>query len=212
MANAVLDGADCIMLSGETAKGQYPLQSVTVMSTIAREAESAVHHRQLFDELRSAQTKVRDPTRDTALAAAEAAINSLAACIVVTTDTGRSAVYLAGFRPRCPVIAISRDLAVSRQLHLHRGVFPVWDNDDPLPVWVDDMDRRIQRGLKEAWRRGVVEGGAYIVVVTGWRSGPGSTNTVRIIQLPEYADAPSDLYVLRSRSANRITTVTEEEP
>lgn len=204
VANAVLDGADCIMLSGETAKGKYPLEAVRTMASISREAESAIHHRQLFSELRALQPAFRYPQRDAALAAVEAAITSLAACILVTTDTGRSAVLLAAFRPRCPIMAVSRDPVVARQLHLYRGVYPVLDGDPVLAVWVDDMDRRLQLGLGDAWQRGIVQGGAYVVVVTGWRPGPGSTNTVRIIQVPQQSAPPRDLHVLRQHAARPL--------
>jgi pyruvate kinase len=187
VANAVLDGADCVMLSGETAKGMYPLQTVEVMHKIAREAESAVYHKQLFDELRLLTPRPTDITHTTGLAAVEASVNCLAAAILVITTTGRSAYLIAAYRPRCPILAVTKDAMVARQLHLYRGVFPIHYTAASLRDWKDDMDARINYALDMAWDRAMVKAGTPIVLVTGWKAGAGSTNTVRVISMPERA-------------------------
>lgn len=185
VANAILDGADCVMLSGETAKGSYPLQAVEVMHNISREAESAVYHKQLFEELRLLTPRPTDITHTTALAAVEASINCLAAAIITITTTGRSAQLMAAYRPRCPILAVSRDAQTSRQLHLHRGVFPIHYKEARVSDWTEDMDLRISAAIETGYDCHLLKAGAPIVVVTGWRSGAGFTNTIRIIKTPE---------------------------
>jgi pyruvate kinase len=89
VANAVLDGADCIMLSGETAKGDYPIECLRMMHTIAREAESAVYHKELFESLRSSHVNMGYKVNSVAIAAVEASFHSLATAIVVLTTSGQ---------------------------------------------------------------------------------------------------------------------------
>ncbi|XP_060258547.1 pyruvate kinase PKLR isoform X3 [Ovis aries] len=181
VANAVLDGADCIMLSGETAKGSFPVEAVKMQHAIAREAEAAMYHRQLFEELRRAAPLSRDPTEVTAIGAVEAAFKCGAGAIIVLTTTGRSAQLLSRYRPRAAVIAVTRSAQAARQAHLCRGVFPVLYREPPEDIWADDVDRRVQFGIDSGKLRGFLHSGDLVIVVTGWRPGSGYTNIMRVL-------------------------------
>ncbi|KAH0515224.1 Pyruvate kinase PKLR [Microtus ochrogaster] len=183
VANAVLDGADCIMLSGETAKGSFPVEAVKMQHAIAREAEAAVYHRQLFEELRRAAPLSRDPTEITAIGAVEAAFKCCAAAIIVLTTSGRSAQLLSRYRPRAAVIAVTRSAQAARQVHLSRGVFPVLYREPPEAIWADDVDRRVQFGIESGKLRGFLRVGDLVIVVTGWRPGSGYTNIMRVLTI-----------------------------
>uniref|UniRef100_A0A9J7X5Z1 Pyruvate kinase n=2 Tax=Cyprinus carpio carpio TaxID=630221 RepID=A0A9J7X5Z1_CYPCA len=184
VANAVLDGADCIMLSGETAKGEYPLESVRMQHQIAREAEAAMFHRQVFEELRRTTHLTRDPTESVAIGAVEASFKCCASAIIVLTKTGRSAQLLSRYRPRAPIMALTRNGQTARQLHLYRGVIPILYTKPTNDVWAEDVDLRVSFALEIGKARKYFKSGDVIIVVTGWRSGSGYTNTMRIVVVP----------------------------
>lgn len=181
VGNAILEGADCVMLSGETAKGDYPMVCVRTMANIAKEAESAIWHKQLFTELSQAVTTVTDSTHTTAIAAVEASFKCMASAIVVITTTGRSAHLVSKYRPRCPILAVTRDHQVARQSHLFRGVLPVHFTADKKDDWMADVDARVDGAVSIGKERGFIKSGDSIVVVTGWKQGTGFTNTMRVV-------------------------------
>eukprot|EP00058_Branchiostoma_floridae_P000471 XP_002585959.1 hypothetical protein BRAFLDRAFT_110402 [Branchiostoma floridae] len=182
VANAVLDGADCVMLSGETAKGLYPIPSVKMMHAIAREAESAMFHRQVFEELRrEILWEASDPTQSAAVAAVQASFSCQAAAIIVVTRSGKSAADMSHFRPRCPILAITREAQVARQMHLWRGIHPLWYPEEKRKEnWVDDVEARVTYCIEYAKNCQLMKVGDTVVIVTGWRPGSGHTNTMRI--------------------------------
>ncbi|KYO25289.1 pyruvate kinase PKM [Alligator mississippiensis] len=180
VANAVLDGADCIMLSGETAKGDYPLEAVRMQHAIAREAEAAIFHRQLFEELRRLAPLSRDPTEAAAVGAVEASFKCCSGAIIVLTKSGRSAHLVSRFRPRAPIIAVTRNGQTARQAHLYRGIFPVLCKEPTHDAWAEDVDLRVNLGMNVGKARGFFKTGDLVIVLTGWRPGSGYTNTMRI--------------------------------
>ncbi|CAH2991541.1 unnamed protein product [Chilo suppressalis] len=183
VANAILDGADCVMLSGETAKGDYPLECVLTMANICKEAEAAIWHKQLFIDLVAEVKAPIEQAHAVAIAAVEASTICLASAIVVITTSGRSAHLLSKYRPRCPIIAVTRHPQTARQAHLYRGVLPIVYQDGAAEDWLKDVDNRVQYGLKFGRTRGFINTGDSVVVVTGWKQGSGFTNTMRIIHV-----------------------------
>ncbi|CAJ1049078.1 pyruvate kinase PKM isoform X2 [Xyrichtys novacula] len=181
VANAVLDGADCIMLSGETAKGDYPLEAVRTQHMIAREAEAATFHRKLFEELRRHSHLTRDPSEAVAVGAVESSFKCCASAIIVLTKTGRSAHLLSRYRPRAPIIAVTRNAQTARQAHLYRGIFPVLYTKPAHDVWAEDVDMRVNFAMDMGKARGFFKEGDVVIVLTGWRPGSGYTNTMRVV-------------------------------
>uniref|UniRef100_A0A3B3C8Z2 Pyruvate kinase n=2 Tax=Oryzias melastigma TaxID=30732 RepID=A0A3B3C8Z2_ORYME len=184
VANAVLDGADCIMLSGETAKGDYPLEAVRTQHMIAREAEAAMFHRQVFEDLRRSTPYCSDPAEAIAIGAVEASFKSLASAIIVLTGSGRSAHLISRYRPRAPILAVTRNAQTARQAHLYRGIFPVLYTKPAHDVWAEDVDMRVNFAMEMGKARGFFKEGDVVIVLTGWRPGSGYTNTMRVILVP----------------------------
>jgi len=186
VGNAVLDGADCVMLSGETAKGNYPVEAVTMMHEICLQAEVAIPYISQFDELRRT-APVPVPTPETcALAAVSASLEQNAGAIVALTTSGNTARLLSKYRPVCPIIMITRNDGAARYSHLYRGVYPfVFPEEKPdfqeVP-WQEDVDHRLKWGIMNAIKLGILNHGDAVVCVQGWRGGRGHTNTLRIVE------------------------------
>lgn len=187
VANAVLDGADCVMLSGETAKGKYPIEAVRMMAETAFLAESAISYTGLFDQLRQLTPRPTETAETLAMSAVAAAIEQDAGAIVVLSTSGVSARLLSKYRPQCPIICVTRNEQTARQLHLSRGVYPVHYPEPrgiPAEKWQIDVDNRIRFGLRSALALGVVKPEQTVMAVQGWRGGLGHTNTLRILSVP----------------------------
>ncbi|WWC72697.1 pyruvate kinase [Kwoniella pini CBS 10737] len=193
VANAVMDGADCVMLSGETAKGKYPIEAVKMMAETAYLAERSIAYPHLFDQLRSLTPRPTETAETLALSAVAAAMEQDAGAIIVLSTSGVSARLLSKYRPECPIICVTRNQQTARQLHLSRGVYPVWYPEPrgiPGDKWQIDVDNRIRYGLRVALQLSIVKPEATVMAVQGWKGGLGHTNTLRILSVP--AD-PADL-------------------
>ncbi|KAK9766014.1 Pyruvate kinase [Basidiobolus ranarum] len=186
VANAVLDGADCVMLSGETAKGNYPVEAVTTMAEACQLAESVICYPQLFNELRGLTQRPTDTTETVASSAVNAALEAGAGAIVVLTQSGNSARLVSKYRPSCPIITVTRNGSVARQAHLHSGCYPFLyqqpavEGSDPKE-WQEDVDARIEFAIEQGVKNNLVQRGQPIVVVQGYKEGLGHTNNMRVV-------------------------------
>ncbi|KIM48308.1 hypothetical protein M413DRAFT_440024 [Hebeloma cylindrosporum] len=187
VANAVLDGADCVMLSGETAKGNYPIESVLMMAETCLLAEAAICYPPLFDDIRSIQPRPTETAETVAIAAVAAASEQGATAILVLSTSGETARLISKYRPAVPIITVTRNQQTSRQIHLHRGCYPFW-YPEPRGIenhqWQTDVDNRIRFGLRNALALNIITPGSTIIAVQGWKGGLGHTNTLRVLSVP----------------------------
>jgi len=184
VANAVMDGADCVMLSGETAKGDFPDTCVRMMAKICTEAESCLWAERSFEDMIHATTKdhkVTDITTTSTLSAVLASYQCKAAAIVVLTTSGKSARQLTKYKPRCPIITVTRSEQLARQMQLFRGCIPLHYSTPQTGDWMQDVDDRIQFGINFGRQSKFISAGSNVVLVSGWRRGTGWSNTIRII-------------------------------
>ena len=178
VANAVMDGTDAVMLSGETAAGKYPVEAVQMMAAIAVEVEN-----EWVEELsRSMRDLKVVPHEDWAFpeAAARAAAVlcthlPLKAVVTFTRD-GRSASLLAEYRPRAPIVAITSKAQVAARLALEWGVIP------RLEVPPEDLEETLRIATQVIVREGIAKKGDAFGMLVGWPVS-GRTNTLKLHQL-----------------------------
>jgi pyruvate kinase len=178
VANAIFDGTDAIMLSGETAAGKYPVEAVTTMSRIAVRAEAALEYREIFNKQASAQqTSV---TEAISQAVAVSALDLNAAAIVTSTQSGFTARMVAKYRPKAPIIAVTNDERVMRRLALIWGVKPV------LGEIAETTDAMFENAVAGARSTGLISLGDTIVITAGVPVGrAGTTNLIKIHHVGE---------------------------
>jgi pyruvate kinase len=171
VANAVLDGSSALMLSQETAIGEYPVEAVAMMDQIARTIEPSLGYRHELPEASE------EPTVGQALSNAACDIAEVlrAAAIVVPTFSGRTASAVARLRPRRPIAAITHREAPAQQMALEWGVVPL-----VIPE-ATDVEDLWSRSIAAARDAGVVESGDRVVIAAGTHVNvAGSTNLIRV--------------------------------
>jgi len=191
VGNAVTDGADCVMLSGETAKGSYPCEAVREMHEACLKAENTIPYVSHFEEMASVVSRPVSTVESCAMAAVRASLDLNAGGIIVLSTSGDSARLISKYRPVCPIFMITRNPTASRYSHLYRGVYPFFFPEEKPDFnkvnWQEDVDRRIKWGIQNAIDLGVLNLGDTVVVIQGWKGGMGNTNTMRIVKAnPEH--------------------------
>ncbi len=170
VANAILDGTDAVMLSGETATGQYPVEAVSMMSRICRAAEVLLHSRP-SPEYSFPRNVVNSISEATCRMSAELGAGG----IVVLTDSGRTARLMSRYKPKAPILAVTRTAEARRRLALSWGVFP-------LLAGPEEADDFLTAGVTPlALRSGLVSTGDLVVITAGLPvSAKGSTNAIQV--------------------------------
>lgn len=184
VANAILDGSDCVMLSGETAKGDYPIQCIKTMAALAREAEACLWNQRFFEDImKSEHNASHGTTSATSIAAVQASYLTRASAIIGLTTTGRTAHIASKYRAQCPFLAITRSAPAARAMQIFRGVVPLFYPEGRAEDWGQDVDDRIQFGVDFGKKNGFIKTGDTVICITGWRKGAGSSNTIRILEV-----------------------------
>jgi pyruvate kinase len=181
--NAVLDGADCVMLSGESAKGKYPVESVSMMNRIIQQAETYTRHSPfIFD--RSTEVLGDDLRERGASAVAKTAEEAGSSAIAVIGDDLQLPIHISNDRPNCPIVSFVSSPAQARLLQLYRGIYPVVSGDAKTMSAADAVARVKQMGftLESASNGGLTEEDDSLETVLVIGAGEGSI-TKTIVQV-----------------------------
>lgn len=173
VANAIIDGTDAIMLSGETAAGKYPVEAVETMANIAERIEDSLDYK------RAQRSRIlgKDITITNAIshATCNTAQSLEASAIITATSSGYTAKAVSKFRPECPIIATTPSERVMRKLALVWGVYPVLSKES------QSTDEIIDISVEDALNKGLINQGDLVVITAGIPVGvSGSTNLIKV--------------------------------
>jgi pyruvate kinase len=177
VANAILDGTDAVMLSEETAAGQFPVEAVQFLDRVSRVTEAHFPH--------TAWLRAREPSgcqeipEAISYAACEMALDLEAQAILTNTEYGGTARLISRFRPRTPIVAVTPRQDTWRRLCLSWGVFPL------LTPPIRDTDHMLRVVEEEALKAGMLNHGDRVIITTGTPIGTkGSTNLIKADVIP----------------------------
>ncbi|MGA2893573.1 MAG: pyruvate kinase [Xanthobacteraceae bacterium] len=173
VATAIFDGADAIMLSAESASGQYPVEAVATMNRIAEEVEDDSAY---LPSVHLLHTEPEATGADAIAAAARQVADTLdLSAIVCWTSSGSTGLRVSRERPNCPIIAISPSEDTGRKLSVVWGIHCVIDED------AHDQDDMVERACRIAFQERFAKAGQRVIIVAGVPLGtPGATNSIRI--------------------------------
>ena len=173
VANAIYDGTDAIMLSGESASGKYPIEAAITMARIAGAAEEDLSWDAVQETKKDAA--IWDIPNAISWAACTTAYEIKAKAIIASTQSGHTARNISKFRPSCDIIAVTPNDRVARTLALHWGVIPT------TAPRMSTTDELIEKSVAIALQQGYVEKGDLVVIAAGVPMGiPGSTNLMKV--------------------------------
>lgn len=173
VANAIFDGTDAIMLSGETAAGAYPVESVQTMSNIALKAESALDHKAILEERsKNVDMKIREAITQSV---SHTAYNLNIGTIITPTESGSTARMVSKYRPKATILAVTVNEVVNRQLSLVWGVHAV------MGTQTKSTDEMLEVAVNQGIASGVCKRGNTVLVVAGVPAGEqGTTNLMKV--------------------------------
>ncbi len=174
VANAILDGTDAIMLSGESAVGSYPLEAVNTMVRISTAMEEILPYRERLEKAISTSRKTIEDA--IGISSADSALSLEAAAIICFTSSGNSVRRISKYRSKSPIIAVCFERDVERSLALQWGVTTYLSDIQNTQLNECELARRIakEHGIKV---------GETIILVAGYPQGTGATNTLKIIEV-----------------------------
>lgn len=147
IANAIFDGTDAIMLSGESANGKYPVEAARTMSRIAKTAEAKLNYDAILNKMR--ESHILNVPNAISLSACTTASELNATAIITATQSGHTAKMVSKYRPQCPIIAVTPNEIVARKLALNCGVVPLltetFNSTDEL------IDKSVNKSLEEGY-------------------------------------------------------------
>jgi pyruvate kinase len=173
VANAILDGSSAVMLSGETAMGKYPVESVRTMSALAVRAEASLKEfGQLQKILPNPSNVITEAVSQAAIAMAD---HLKAAAIISLTETGLTSRLISKYRPDCPIIAVTTSVEVVRRFSMNWGVHALHYTGK-----ASDQDK-VQFAIRRAKELRWVQVGDIVVATSGQALQAGSTNLIRVV-------------------------------
>ncbi|MBM7096464.1 pyruvate kinase [Bacillus sp. H-16] len=180
VANAIFDGTDAIMLSGETAAGTYPVESVQTMNNIAKKAETALKYEDILR--RRSKESEHTITDSISQSVAHTALNLNSSAILTATESGHTARMISKYRPESPIVAITHSERVCRSLCLVWGVHPQLG---PKATTTDEM---LSSAVEESLKSGLVNHGDLVIISAGVPVGErGTTNIMKVHVVGEVA-------------------------
>ena len=175
VCNAVLDGTDGVMLSAESAAGDYPVEACETMSEIAEEAEKILPYRERLDWLKTTSNKTVQDAVSIAISDATLTLDNIGA-IVAFTQGGTTARRISKFRPNVPILAVTFTKNTQRKLESYWGVIPVLSDVQNTMTNDDDLASLFAKdyGVKK---------GQLIIISAGYPTGEGSANMMKIVEV-----------------------------
>ena len=173
VANAIIDGTDAVMLSGETAAGKYPLESVNTMTNIALKAEDSLNYRAILRE--KGVGKDKTITDAISHATCTSAQNLGAAAILTATSSGYTSMMVSKFRPKAPIIVSTSNPKVARKMSL------VWGTSVIIIEEGKDTEEIFEKSIEKSLERGYIRCGDLVIITAGVPVGiAGTTNMMKV--------------------------------